>query len=98
MCFLATAPHLNSARAGELSEPELERNSTLIALSSLNTVHLSWKLTKIKQREYGEEGLPAHIECWLLKVGFDPIQFALVSAEFDPSSPLSCMLTTFLKI
>ena len=34
----------------------------------------------------------------LLKVGFGPIQFVLVSAEFDPSTPLGCMLTTFLKI
>lgn len=34
----------------------------------------------------------------LLKVCFDPIQFVLVSAEFDPSTFLGYMLTPFLKI
>lgn len=34
----------------------------------------------------------------LLKVGFDPIQFVLVSAEFDSSTLLGCMPTAFLKL
>jgi len=33
----------------------------------------------------------------LLRVSFDPIQFVLVTSEFDLSTPLGCMLTTFLK-
>lgn len=34
----------------------------------------------------------------LLRLSFDPIHFVLVSAEFDPSSPLGCMLTACVKI
>lgn len=56
------------------------------------------KLAKIKQKECGEEDLPATLNVGLLRLSFDPIHFVLVSAEFDPSSPLGCMLTTCVKI
>lgn len=62
MGFLAVSPHLSSTQ--EFSTPDLERALALIMLSSLNIVCPSWRLAKIKQKEY-EEGVPAHTECWV---------------------------------